>query len=198
RRRQGPRRPTRLAAVDRVTDNDVTMARIGRGIDLGWRGEREAARLVLAAVWRDIGGDDGDPLYRCGAAHALADLQDDVREELIWDLRALAAADSLTDARAALAGVAVPVSDFYPSLHLNLGECYRKLGEFGHARQQLQLGREASRDLAAGEYAEFVSGGLDRLAEQIGAAEDPARPRNARPGPAAEASPPARPHPVRR
>jgi len=34
----------------------------------------------------------------------MADVQDDVREELQWDLRALEAADGLADERAALAG----------------------------------------------------------------------------------------------
>jgi hypothetical protein len=65
---------------------DATMTRIGRGMELGQRGEREAARVVFAKIWSDIGCDDGDPLHRCAVAHAMADVQDDVREELIWDL----------------------------------------------------------------------------------------------------------------
>ncbi|MFC7584967.1 hypothetical protein ACFQYP_15415 [Nonomuraea antimicrobica] len=39
----------------------------------------------------------------------MADVQDDVREELTWDLRALAAADLVTDERVARAGVTLSV-----------------------------------------------------------------------------------------
>ena len=35
----------------------------------------------------------------CVLAHSMADVQDDVRQELVWDQRALAAADPLTDDR---------------------------------------------------------------------------------------------------
>ena len=109
--------------------SEPTMVRIGEGIELSQRGEREDARELFVWVWDDIGGESGDPLHVCALAHSMADVEDDVREELQWDLRALAAADRLTNERAAEAGVTSPVAGFYPSLHLNLGECYRKLGE---------------------------------------------------------------------
>jgi len=103
-----------------VTEPDAMIARIGEGIALRERGERVAARDLFAQVWSEIGGEDGDPFHRCALAHSMADVQDDVHEELAWDLRALAAADLLTDERAARGGVAGPVAGFYPSLHLNL------------------------------------------------------------------------------
>ncbi|MDT4930415.1 MAG: hypothetical protein QOF92_3282 [Pseudonocardiales bacterium] len=74
----------------------------------------------------------------------MADVQDDVREELLWDLRALDAADLITDERVAQAGVTSPVAGFYVSLHLNLGECYRKLGDVDRAREHLKLGRDSA------------------------------------------------------
>lgn len=66
------------------------------------------ARSRSGRVRRDleeIGGEQGDPLHVCTLTHAIADVQDDVHEELVWDQRALAAADLLTDARATQAGV---------------------------------------------------------------------------------------------
>jgi hypothetical protein len=105
---------------------DEFLERIARGIDLVQRGERELARRVLLAVWNDL-GPDGDPLHRCAAAHTLADVQDNPHDELVWDLRALAAAAQFTDARAT-AGSDGPVLGFYPSLHLNLADVYRRLG----------------------------------------------------------------------
>jgi hypothetical protein len=44
----------------------------------------------------------------------MADVQDDVRQELVWDQRALAAADLLTGARVAQAGVMLPVAGLVP------------------------------------------------------------------------------------
>ena len=68
---------------------DETLARIAEGVDLHHRrGEPGAARLLFADIWDDIGGEDGDPLHVCVLAHAMADVQDDVHEELVWDLRA--------------------------------------------------------------------------------------------------------------
>ena len=97
-----------------MTEPDVTMVRIGEAVELGRRGEREAARKLFSEVWREI-GVTGDPLHRCALAHWMADVQDEVEEELLWDLRALEAADLVTDERARRAGVAGSVSGFYPS-----------------------------------------------------------------------------------
>ncbi|WP_225729978.1 MULTISPECIES: hypothetical protein [unclassified Nocardia] len=87
---------------------DPIIIRIGEVVRLGHGGEREAARRRFAEIWDEIGGEQGDPLQRCTLAHAMADMQDDVREELIWDQRALAAVGLITDARVAEAGVSVP------------------------------------------------------------------------------------------
>jgi hypothetical protein len=150
-----------------MTIPDATMTQIGRGMELAQRGEQEAARKVFAQVWSGIGQEGGDPLHRCAVAHAMADVQDDVHEELIWDLRALAAADRITDGRAAQAGVTSPVSGFWPSLHLNVGERYRKLGDLGKAREHLQRGQATVGSLPADGYGRLVKRGLDRLAERL-------------------------------
>lgn len=126
-----------------MSEPEAVMVEIGRGIDLNQRGEREAARELFAEIWQRIGEENGDPFHVCALAHSMADVQDDVQDELLWDQRALAAADQVTDERAARAGVTSPVAGFYPSLHLNLGECYRKLGDLSQAREHLQRGQAA-------------------------------------------------------
>jgi hypothetical protein len=150
-----------------MTEPDATMSRIGKGIELNQHGEREAARAVFAQVWIDIGGESGDPFHRCALAHSMADVQDDVHDELVWDLRALEAADLMNDERAAQAGVTGPVAGFYPSLHLNLGECYRKLGDLDRAREQLERGQVAVGSLGDDGYGQMIKGGLDRLGERL-------------------------------
>ncbi len=149
-----------------MTEPDAVMARIGEGIALRERGERAGARDLFAGVWSDIGGEDGDPFHRCALAHWMADVQDNVREELAWDLRALGAADVLTDERAARGGTG-PVAGFYPSLHLNLGECYRKLGDLDRAHEHLDRGRASVLALGNDGYGQMIKNGLNRLADRL-------------------------------
>lgn len=138
------------------------MARIARGIEHVQRGERELARRVLQAVWNDL-GPDGDPLHRCAAAHSMADVQEHPREELVWDLRALAAAAEISDARVAEAGVDGPAVGFYPSLHLNLADVYRRLGESSFALDHVRLGLAALDGLARNGYLDEIRGSLERI-----------------------------------
>ena len=102
---------------------DPVLLRIGEAVQLNHGGEREAARRLFDEIWEEIGGEQGDPLQRCTLAHGMADAQDDVEQELLWDQRALAAAGLITEERTAEAGVALSVEGLYPSLHLNLSEC---------------------------------------------------------------------------
>lgn len=146
---------------------DQTIIRIGQAVQLSHQGEREAARVLLAEIWNEIGGEQGDPLHVCTLAHAIADVQDDVHQELVWDQRALAAADLLTDARLAEAGVTLPVAGLYPSLHLNLSECYRKLGDLDRAREQLQQAQATIGALDDDGYAQMIKEGLEQVAERL-------------------------------
>lgn len=147
------------------------MGRIGEGITLGQQGDRAGARRVLADTWAAI-GDDGDPLHRCALAHAMADVCDDVAEELRWDERALAAVGSLTDERAARAGMTAGVAAMYPSLHLNLADCHRRLGDLDAAREHLARGQAAAGALPDDGYGQMIRGGLEGLAERLGEGRD--------------------------
>lgn len=147
---------------------DPTLVRIGEAVELHHgQGQREAARLLFGQIWDEIGGEQGDPLHVCVLAHSMADVQDDVREELVWDERALAAADLLTDEQVGHAGVALPVAGLYPSLHLNLAECHRKLGDLGRAREHLRLARDGIDALGDDGYGRLIKGGLDRLTQEL-------------------------------
>jgi tetratricopeptide (TPR) repeat protein len=146
---------------------DPTIIRIGEAVRLSHSGEREAARRMFAEIWDEIGGEQGDPLQRCTLAHAMADVQDDVRQELVWDQRALAAADLITDERVAEAGVTVSVAGLYPSLHLNLSECYRKLGDLDRAREHLQKAQDTIGALGDDEYGKLIRDGLAQVAEKL-------------------------------
>ncbi|OON71921.1 hypothetical protein [Streptomyces tsukubensis] len=146
---------------------DPTIMRIGQAVQLGHQGERETARLQFEEIWEEIGGEQGDPLQRCTLAHAMADVQDDVHQELFWDQRALVAADQITEARIGEAGVSVSAAGLYPSLYLNLSECYRKLGDLDTAREHLERARGTIDALGDDEYGQMIRKGLEQVAEQL-------------------------------
>lgn len=145
---------------------DEMMRRVQSGIELGQRGDRDAARQVLQRAWDDL-GPDGDPLHRCAVAHSMADVQDEARDELAWDLRALASATQLSDTRIAEAGIDGSVRGFYPSLHLNLAAVYHRLGETGSALEHVKLGLASLADLSPNGYLDEIRASLERLQHQL-------------------------------
>ncbi|MBI0293181.1 hypothetical protein JBE04_01385 [Streptomyces sp. PRKS01-29] len=151
-------------ARQQAPEDDAVLTRIGQAVMLHRGGDREEARNRLAALWREI-ERDGAPFHRCALAHYLADTQDDPLDELIWDLRALAAADALTGALAPRA--------FFPSLHLNVAAGYLRLGQEKAARDQLALARAAAGALGDDPYGDGVRAAILRLTLVLeGAAED--------------------------
>ncbi|MFI5912245.1 hypothetical protein [Dactylosporangium sp. NPDC051541] len=147
---------------------DLTLARIGEAVALHHgQGQRAAARAMFAEIWADIGGERGDPLHVCVLAHSMADVQDDVRDELEWDRRALAVVGRITDERVARAGVPLSVAGLYPSLHLNLADCHRRLGDRTTAREHLELARGGLEALADDDYGQLIKDGFKQVAAQL-------------------------------
>ncbi|MEU4553697.1 hypothetical protein [Micromonospora violae] len=134
---------------------DPTMTRIIEAVQLGQSGAPAQARALLTALWDEL-GPAGDALHRCTLAHYLADLQDTTEAELSWDERALAAASELTDARAQRYLPALQVQAFLPSLHLNLADCHRRLGNVGAAREHLAHAREHLERLPDDPYGDSI------------------------------------------
>ncbi|MGP4089494.1 hypothetical protein [Streptomyces sp. KR55] len=146
---------------------DAVMTRIGQVVMLHHAGDREEARHRFLQLWAEI-GEDGDPLHRCTLAHYMADTQDDPSDELAWDLRALTAAEELTDDRLAAHEGALAVRALYPSLHLNLAADYVKLGRSEAARTHLHRARGAADALGDDSYGEGVRAAIGRLALRLG------------------------------
>ena len=146
---------------------DAVLTRIGQVVMLHHAGDREEARHRFLDLWAEL-GEYGDPLHRCTLAHYLADTQDDPADELAWDLRALTAAEELTDDRPAEHEGAVAVRALYPSLHLNLAADYVKLGHHEAARTHLRRARGAAVVLTDDSYGEGVRAAIRRLESRLG------------------------------
>ncbi|MGP3770828.1 hypothetical protein ACTWJ8_08290 [Streptomyces sp. SDT5-1] len=148
--------------------DDAMMSRIGQAVMLHHGGDREEAQGRFLGLWAEI-GEDGDALHRCTLAHYMADTQDDPSDELAWDLRALSAADSLTQERLSAHESSLALRAFYPSLHLNLAADYVKLDRPDAARSHLARARAAAGSLADDGYGEGVRAALSRLEERVAA-----------------------------
>jgi hypothetical protein len=148
-------------SVTRGSERDPILVGVGDAIGLT-RSEPARAREKLAALWATV-GEDGDALHRCAIAHAMADVVETPEDELLWDLRALDAGVVLDDARLEAAGMAASVEGLMSSLHLNLADVYRRLGNAAKAREHVAASNAAIASLAGDGYAEMVKTALSRI-----------------------------------
>ncbi|WP_025617674.1 hypothetical protein [Salinispora cortesiana] len=148
------------------TTPDETMASIVTAVELGRSGQRVQAREALTALWEQISAT-GDALHRCTLAHHLADLQDTTQAELEWDERALVAADDLTDERAQRYESAWQVRLLLPSLHLNLADDHRRLGDPARAREHLAQARSLVPHLPDDQYGGMIRSSFQHVSEAL-------------------------------
>ncbi|EGD42500.1 hypothetical protein NBCG_03088 [Nocardioidaceae bacterium Broad-1] len=145
---------------------DPTMDAITAAVTLGREGDVTRARDDLLAIWADL-GVSGDPLHRCVLAHYLADLYTDAAVALIWDVRALDAADALTDQRAQEHEASLQVAGFYPSLHLNIADNLRRLGAFEAATEHIGRAEEGADALPLGPYGDMIRAAIGGIGAAI-------------------------------
>jgi hypothetical protein len=136
-------------------DDAVALARTAPGL----------ARDELAVLWDSVGND---PLYRCAIAHAMADVQTAAEDELLWDERALAAGLQLDDDRLISAGMAANVEHMLASLHLNLADVHRRLGNWTQSEEHVAAGAAALAKVAPDDYVEMIREALHRVRRTIG------------------------------
>ncbi len=141
---------------------DPVMVRIMAAVERSQSGDAAGARADFAVIWGDV-GPEADPFHRCTLAHYAADVQEDLREELAWDVYALEAAQDVTDARAKEHHASLAIEGFFPSLHLNLAEDYRKLRDVENARHHIAAAREHLSVLPEYGYGAMIRAGVDRV-----------------------------------
>jgi len=132
-------------------------------------GDRERGRALLQEGWARTG--EAQNAQRCVIAHYLADVQDDLADEVAWDEAALHAFAGVSDADLAPVGIERAAA-MAPSLHLNLGDGYLRQGRVADAGAQLTLARASLDTLGADGYGDLVRRGVDGLSERLAAATD--------------------------
>lgn len=103
----------------------------------------------------------------CVIAHFLADLQDDDHAELMWDERALAAVDGVTDERAQEFDPSLQVRTFMPALYGSLADDHRRWGDPDRARYFLDRAWSGSGALSADPYGELVRSVLEMVGRAL-------------------------------
>ena len=145
---------------------DDVMAEIAAVVGLAQGGDTTDARERFAETWDRI-GPSGDPLHRCALAHYAADVQTDLNQELLWDLRALDAAHEISDERAKDYDRSLAVAAFYPSLHLNLADIYRRLRNRDRAEQHVAMAQATADVLGDDGYGRMIRDGIARCAARL-------------------------------
>ncbi|GAA0035028.1 hypothetical protein [Brevibacterium metallidurans] len=135
--------------------SDPIMESIQEAVSTGRVGSTESARQRLLTLWHEI-GVAGDPFHRCTLAHYLADLCEDPAQALIWDVRALDAADALSDQRAQQYHATLRVAGFHPSLYLNIADDLRRLGAFAAAADYIGKAEAVASNLSDDAYGKTV------------------------------------------
>jgi tetratricopeptide (TPR) repeat protein len=102
-----------------------------QGTQAEFRGETQHACALYQKAW-DIAGNDYEA---CIAAHYMARHQDSPEAALRWNTEALRRAE----AESASSVDASSVTEFYPSLYLNMGQSYERLGNQAEAQRFYDL-----------------------------------------------------------
>ena len=118
----------------------------------------------LRALWEASRPEEH--AQRCVLAHYLADLEPHLANEVRWDEIALEEFFQVHENDLSPVGIA-SAAGLAPSLHLNLGEGYRRQGDITRAREQLVLGRAAAGALGDDGYSTMIRKGLDRLGGRL-------------------------------
>jgi hypothetical protein len=133
-------------------------------VQVALSGDRSEGRGLLDACWASTAS--GDHAKRCVLAHYLADVQDDLEDEIRWDASALRDHQLVGDGD--LAAIGIPTATgLAPSLHLNLGDGYLRHGDLSAARQELDAGLASVGALGDDGYSAMIRKGLSGLEERL-------------------------------
>lgn len=130
-----------------MDQENPVVAAVGRGMAAEASGDIDGARAAYDDAWT-IATDDYE---RCVAAHYVPRWIDDPSQKLQWNLDALKYADAVGDDR---------VKGFYASLHANVGNCLRLLGDKDGATAAYTTAQAHLGDVQEGPYKDKVAAGI--------------------------------------
>jgi hypothetical protein len=156
--------------VEAAPDSDPTIQEEIRAAarQLG-AGDVAGARAALESI--GLRAEQGSAFDWLFFAHSFADVQSDLSEELRWDLTALEAVGGLSEAEVAEEGVPGGKAGLLPSLHLNLSDVYRRLGDEAQAQHHYNLGAAHLVALDDSGYGDSIREAFERFVSHSPAAD---------------------------
>ena len=136
-------------------DPDNPIVRLcAEGMDMEALGKSEVATRLFRKAWVRASNN----LEKMVAAHYFARQQKNVIEKLKWDELALDLAISIKDKK---------IQALYPSLHLNIGQCFEDLGNYPKAKEHYELASKYVPLLNDDGYGNFISRGISDAIRRI-------------------------------
>lgn len=120
-----------------------------QGMEEESKGNNEKAAELFEDAWNQ----SSDDFERCIAAHYVARQQPNAELALRWNQEAINCAQRVTEDR---------VTEFFPSLYLNLGKSHEDLGNIDKARGGYECAAEKLPSIPAGPYRDIIQDGIER------------------------------------
>ena len=133
--------------------NNPVVKLCAQGMEAEVQGDIETARKLFTEAWERATND----FEAFTAAHYMARNQPDLEDELRWNLIALEKALKLENNNGVL-----------PSLYLNAGKSYEKLGMMNEAGKQYKLAHTYSAHLPKGNYGDMMRMGINEALKRTG------------------------------
>jgi len=124
------------------------------GMEAESKGSIEAAKKLFLNAWEESTTD----FEKFTAAHYLARNQENLDEELIWNLESLRLASLINEDS---------MKGYFPSLHLNLGKSYEKLNDIEMAIQHYTLAANFTKYLPDDGYGNMIRIGIREALKRV-------------------------------
>lgn len=127
--------------------NNKVFQLCAKGMEEEAIGNIESAMNLYNQAWHSAQND----FEAFTAAHYLARNRQNPAEELKWNLQSLSNAENLEDDE---------IKSYFPSLHLNTGKSYEKMGDWGNAKQHYQIAKSFAEYLPDDGYGKMIQSGI--------------------------------------
>lgn len=137
-----------------MDSNNPVVKLCAQGMEEESKGNDERAAELFEQAWNQ----GADNFERCIAAHYVARHQANAELAFHWNQEAMNCAERVGDGS---------VTEFLPSLYLNLGKSHEDLGNLEEARRAYAYAAEKLPSIPAGPYRDIIQGGIEKGLQRV-------------------------------
>jgi tetratricopeptide (TPR) repeat protein len=138
--------------------NNPVIKLCAEGMNCEATGQIEKAKELFQQAW-DLSSNDFEKFT---SAHYLARNQKDPKDQLTWNVKALALGRAIHDES---------MKSHFSSLYLNVGKSYETLGDTESAKENYRSALQFSSYLPANAYGELIKSGISEALNRLGLAD---------------------------